>query len=358
MQRIEEVSSLRVDCLKWEEDERLGRIPIICGETTKTDLDSDARWPTSPSVEKAVAAMTLVSRLRIRCAAAHPEINPSSADLLNPYLYDRSYEPWASGPTQRYSVRPYPSAYKNLLAPDLLLFEHEKLQINEDDIRIAKQLTPNLSPIRGFEVGKTWPLSWHQLRRTGAINMFASGLLSDSSIQFQMKHSSRQMSLYYGRGHTKLHLNQEVESLVKSAMHETMTHKIHSTLHGNFISPHGQRRKDAIISNIIREADFKSLSAHGRLGKASFREIRIGACTKRSSCSYGGIESISHCTGSDGTTPCADVLYDSRRVPSIEKEVSLLKEELADLQPASPRHKSLLVEHNGLEIFLNAFRNT
>lgn len=60
LQRADEVASLRADCLIWEVDEKVGRVPIICGETTKTDPDSDARWPTSPSVEIAVDAMNTI----------------------------------------------------------------------------------------------------------------------------------------------------------------------------------------------------------------------------------------------------------------------------------------------------------
>jgi hypothetical protein len=74
LQRKEEVGELRADCLIWEPDPVLGRIPLIRGETTKTDPDSDARWPTSPSVEVAVDAMKSVAKLRMRCAAANPVV--------------------------------------------------------------------------------------------------------------------------------------------------------------------------------------------------------------------------------------------------------------------------------------------
>ena len=77
LMRIEEASSMRADCLYWEEDEKFGRIPILCGETTKTDPDSDARWPTSPSVQIAIDAMTSVARLRMRCRRAQPKWSPS-----------------------------------------------------------------------------------------------------------------------------------------------------------------------------------------------------------------------------------------------------------------------------------------
>lgn len=356
LQRIGEVASLRADCLTWENDDRLGPIPIVSGETTKTDLDSDARWPTSPSVERAVTAMSAVARLRLRCAAAHPDIRPGSADLANPYLFDRSFEPWASGPLQPYSTRPYPLAYKAVLA-ETSLFDTEQLRITDDDLRTARMLTPNLSAAKGFEVGKVWPLSWHQLRRTGAVNMFASGLLSDSSMQFQMKHASRLMPLYYGRGYTKLHLNEDVESMVISAMYETMAHKLHSTMGDRFVSPHGDKRKEAILINLVGDKDVQTLAAAARRGQTTFREIRLGACTKRGHCSYGGVESVARCTGGDGDGPCSDALYDREKASEVEKELSRVDRELAAVPDGSPRHKALLIERNGLGNFLNVVRS-
>ena len=49
LMRIQEGYSLRSDCLLIERDEKFGDIPILVGETTKTDPDADARWPVSKS---------------------------------------------------------------------------------------------------------------------------------------------------------------------------------------------------------------------------------------------------------------------------------------------------------------------
>jgi hypothetical protein len=74
LQRKEEVASLRASCLIWEDDSKLGRIPIICGETTKTDHDSDARWVASPSIEAAIKALTAIANLRMVCDRQNPLI--------------------------------------------------------------------------------------------------------------------------------------------------------------------------------------------------------------------------------------------------------------------------------------------
>ena len=357
LQRIKEAASLRADCLLWEEDSKLGRVPIICGETTKTDRDLDARWPTSPSAEVAVAAMTSIARLRMRCAAAHPNIRPTDADQANPYLFGRPFEPWSGSRVRYYALRPYPQPYAEIIAEYPRLLDVEQLRITEEDLKVARMLTPNLSSKKGFVVGEVWPLAWHQLRRTGAVNMFASGLLSDSSMQFQMKHSSRLMPLYYGRGYTKLHLNEEVEGVVIAAMYEAMAQSILAAMGNRFVSPHSGDQKQAIIVNLVSGKDAKELAQAARRGEVFWRETRLGGCAKRGNCSYGGIESIAHCAGGDSNKPCSDVLYDRTKAPAVENELKQLDQELARVPAGSPRHHSLLAERKGLENFLNVVRS-
>lgn len=357
LQRVGEAMSLRTDCLQYEDDEKLGRVPIICGETTKTEQDSDARWPTSPSIQVAVHAMTVVAKLRMRCAAADPNVAPSADDQGNPYLFDRAFEPWAScgGYVTRYTIRKKPAPYGKLVKEYPKLFDDEQMRITEADLKIARMLTPNL-PQSEFAVGRIWRLAYHQLRRTSAVNMFASGMLSDSSMQFLMKHSTRLMPLYYGRGYTKLHLNEDAEGLVIATMYEVMAQSILGAMGDRFVSPRSGDAKQEMMQNLISERDAKELSKAARRGEIFFRETRLGACTTRGNCSYGGIESIARCAGGDGNKPCADALYDRAKAPGIAKELTRLDQELSAVPVGSPRHKALLAERNGLENFLNVVR--
>lgn len=356
LQRIEEAAKLRADCLVFENDELLGRVVIIRGDTTKTQTDSDAYWPTSPSVEVAVEAMRIVTRLRMKCAAKDPVAKVSEIDLANPYLFNRSYEPWGGGCFAAYETRLHADRYLNVLDRYPLLFDHEQLRITEKDLRIAHMLTPSLPEDR-YAVGLIWPLGAHQLRRTGAVNMFASGQLSDSTMQYQMKHLSRLMPLYYGRGHTKLHLNEEVENVVISSMYEVMSMQVLATMGERFVSPHGQKKKEEIVVNLISGRDAKALAKAARNGDVSFRENRLGACTSRTNCSYGGVESIARCSGGDGHKPCIDVLYDTEKAASIELELKKVEQELAQCPVGSPRHQALLAEKKGMENFINVVRS-
>lgn len=357
LQRRGEIASLRASCLLWEEDEKLGRVPIICGETTKTDLNSDARWVASPSVEVAIQALSTIARLRMTCDLANPAIQPTAADQRDPYLLSTGTEPWGTGfgSVRPYTIRCGLPDFKNLTSgTGRKLFDPEQLKITVEDLAVARRLTPNL-PEALFAIGKVWPLAWHQYRRTGAVNMFASGDISDSTMQQHMKHSSRLMPLYYGRNHGHLHLNKEVQTAVVMAMYQAQAEilKIAAT-DDRFISPHGQERREAFAVNVLSVKCTKDLIKMAKGGAIAFREHRLGGCMKAGACEYGGIESVARCAGGDGGKPCTDVLYDSRKELQIRTDMRRLNVEIKMLPAGHPRSKALIKERQAMENYLNA----
>lgn len=360
LQRKEEVASLRTSSLLWEEDEKLGRVPIICGETRKTTLDSDARWVASPSVEVAIQALSAIAHMRMFCDRANPIIRPTEEDQRDPYLSSTPTEPWANGlaHARPYNIRRVTGSIKvmtNGVCKNL--FDPEKIKITAEDLVVALRLTPNLSE-QEFAIGKIWPFTWHQYRRTGAVNMFASGDISDSTMQQQLKHSSRLMSLYYGRNHSRLHLNKEVQATVVMAMYQAQAEmlKIVST-DGRFISPHTPERKEALATIVLSVKDTKDLIKMAKEGVVTFREHRLGGCMKGGACEYGGIESVARCAGGDGDKPCTDVLYDRRKEPQVRADMHRVEAEIKMLPSGHPRSSALLKERQAMENYLNAISN-
>lgn len=355
LQRKEEAGSLRTDCLNWENDESIGGFAIICGETTKTDPDSDARWPTSPQVEIAVRAAGAVAKMRMRCIAANIHSHCGDDDIKNPYLYHYSNDPWS--PVSRgfkpYQTRPVMSSYRSLLKRFPLLMNEEVLKITEDDIIKARMFTPNLDKGGQFAVGKVWPLAFHQLRRTGAINMFASGLLSDSSIQVVMKHINPLQTRYYGRNYSRMNFNEEAEGVAVAARYEVMGRQIAELVSERYVSPLGEQRKQEIVVNLVSSKDFSSLVKAGKSGEISFRETRLGGCTKRGHCDYGGIEAVARCSGGDGGKPCREAIYDKEKRLAAQRALENLEGRIESAKPGSPRKASLESEAQGLRNYLN-----
>ncbi len=352
LQRREEAASLRVGCLVWEDDEKLGRVPLICGETTKTQPDSDARWVASPSVSIAIEAMTVVARLRMHCEEANPARATTEADTRHPFLFSAPYEPWVVSNRKTYDIRAETCSLRQYLDIYPKLMDSDQLRVTSEDLRIARRLTPNL-PEDEFDVGKVWPLAWHQYRRTGAVNMFASGLISDTSMQQHMKHASRLMPLYYGRGYTRLRLNEHVETAVITAMYESMVAQLESMMSERFVSPHSHARKEAVLVNLLSGKDTKTLVACARSGKVTFREHRLGGCMKAGACEYGGVESIARCAGGYDGRPCTDVLFDKAKEGRIRQDLATARAEMSRLPLGSPRHNALLSECRSMENYLH-----
>ncbi|PRX33324.1 hypothetical protein B0G75_103552 [Paraburkholderia sp. BL18I3N2] len=354
LQRSEEFAGLRSDCLIWEEDPTFGRIPTICGETTKTDPDSDARWPTSPSVEVAVNALTQVATMRVNAALASPEVNWTADDVKNPFLLSGANEPWAQGDQDRdYAVRPLLARYWVAIRRFPRLFDREALRITQEDYETARLFTPNLGESPKFKVGEIWPLAFHQLRRTGAINMFASGILSDTSIQFLMKHLTLLQTRYYGKNFSRLKFNSEWDGMTVTARYEVMAKQLQAITDERYVSPYGEERKKQIVLDFVGAKDFASLVKEGQKGNVSFRAIRLGGCTNREHCEYGGIESISRCAGGDGGKPCHQVVYDKRKRSSAERQLKSVEQKIVSAEANSPRARALQAEAQGLRNFLH-----
>lgn len=354
LQRKEELASLRSNCLHWEQDEHLGRVPIICGETTKIDPDSDARWIASPSVQVAIDAMSAIARFRMICDRANTRFHPTKADEENPYLFSSATEPWGKdlGKECSYTTRKVVRHLDAILGNYPLLLDRERMRITVGDLEVARRLTPNL-PEETFAVGKVWPLAWHQYRRTGAVNMFASGILSDSSMQQQMKHSTRLMSLYYGRNHGSLALSKDVEAAVLTAMYQSQAAMIKSAVSTDRFVAASSERKEPLM-NLVSAKDMKELIAMAKKGTIAFRETYLGGCMKGGVCEYGGIESIARCAGGDGAKPCHDAMYDREKEPQIRADLRRLTGEIKQLPVGSPRYNQRVIERQGLENVLNA----
>ena len=357
LMRVEEIFSLRLNCLSIEQDEISGEdIYMLQGVTTKTIEDDDARWITSPSASVALEAMGSVSKLRMIAAEANPDVPTSDEDIQNPYLVLRSYEPWRMKGEAIHlpiSTRPNYQSYASIVDRYPKLFDLNELRITEDDIQTARLITPTLNT-NTFEVGQVWRLAWHQLRRTGAVNMNASGVVGDSSVQYQLKHSNRAMSRYYGQGfyNLSLGLNGEVRAEYIKAMYETIAREFTLLQSPRFVSPHGEKRKEQIL-RIVGEKDHKSLILEAKSGKIGYRETLLGGCSNPTPCPYGGIDNVARCGGGDGKPPCQDAMLDREKIPSIRKLGEIIAKRLFSTPEGSPLYESLQAQQRAVESTLN-----
>ncbi|MGR7271273.1 hypothetical protein ACU615_21490 [Klebsiella aerogenes] len=334
LQRRSEVGTLRSDCFIIENDPRLGDICLIRGETTKTITDSDARWVVPRCVKKAVDVSSFVSRLRM---INHPA--GISEDIINnPYLLTPAWDPWFNVVKSNTACRPTPD-FSVLVRREVKLFNKETLIVSEEDWKIALSLTPNLHQHPEFGLGLPWHFSAHQLRRTTNVNMFSSSMVSDKSLQWSMKHLSRDMTLYYGRNYTNLKLNSSAESCVLTEYYNNIYRNL-----TNIVSKESKYIKngkdfhftDELI-NIVNEGDEKKLMNLINNGSVSCRKTLVGYCMKNTSCEYGGIESVSKCCGGQDGSLCSHAIIFKDNAGVINKLIDVYERELANIDLKSKR---------------------
>lgn len=361
LMRIDEAASLRAGCFESiYDDALLETISLIRGPTTKTIQDDRACWIVSASVKSAVDVLTIISQLRLRPAIANPDA-PIDSTHSNPPLILRSYEPWRQRSehiSEPIDVRPSMYGYSVLIERYPKLFNKEKLRISSHDINDARLVNPFLDTQIYYE-GGIWKFAWHQLRRTGAVNMTASGSVSEPSIQFELKHSHRAMSRYYGQGHqhVSFDVSREARTEYISTAYEMLARSFSLLQTDRYLSPHGEKRKKQILK-IIEEKDHKGLVKAAQAGQVYYREIFLGGCTNGAACPYGGIDFVASCGGGQGKPACADLIIDKRKAPKIIEYKKIIEARLTLAPQNSPLQMSLIAQITALENALDVISNS
>lgn len=357
LMRIDEGFSLRAGCFRIERDDVNEDVCILSGSTTKTVQDADAQWIVSPSVEVAIRAMTSVARLRMEAAMKDPSVELSELDKTNPLLQSWAYEPWSPSPRDK-PTRKTTVAYGIVSDAYPKLFDKEQLRITAADLEVASQITFNLDPQR-FSVGMIWPLANHQLRRTGSVNMLASGLVSDSSLQYQLKHASRAMSRYYGQNYYRLSngFDEEARGVYLKEMYRSLVSQFKELSSDRFISPHNEKRKAQILLP-VSGADHAELIGHARAGRLSYRENFLGGCAKPGlPCELGGISNVSGCMGHSLQKPCEFLLLDREKRALIDELRGLLRTRQSHATTGSPLWLSLQAQIESTERAIDVLDN-
>lgn len=358
LMRIEEATSVRWNCWTWENDPVFGRISLIQAETTKTDSDDRGLWITSPSVEPSIKTLQSIAKMRLSSVGQWDE-------EANAALITAALEPWGCGRSsaRQAGVKPSILSLGEVVRTFPKLFDLAEITITLDDIGITKVVCPSLNAER-FQVGKPWPLAWHQFRRTGAVNMFASGEISDSSMQVQMKHLTRWQPLFYGRGNTALHLNDSARVLLVNAQYEAMGRQLAEVHSDRFVSPYGADHKAKLLApanggepiNLISEGDAQHYAKAARKHQMNFRATVLGGCMKNGQCDGDCVTSVGDCAGGDGKAPCINVLFDRSRADTNQKRLEGIIMQLEMTLPDTPRYRFLEQEKRGLENYFAYIR--
>jgi integrase len=334
--RKSEVESLHDDCLQFEYDELWGKVPIISGETTKTDPDSDARWIVSKRVEKAVSVAKNLLEWKSDFVKNHKNHQP---------LFQR-LDIWSdeSKNKDRKRIR----SAEQLLDRSPKFFNLSQFTITQEDYSLALAMTPSLLKEDWFKVGGIWCFGFHQFRRTLAV-MFALSNVSSSTSQFQMKHGTIEQQFHYMNNYTKLGLNDVSSQLVINEFYNQMAKNLTEVVDEDSgkISPYGKTPGSIEIVNLLRNSDIKKLTLASREGKIKFRKNLLGGCMNQEECEYGGVDSITHCSSGSNGNMCSDLIIDTSKHQEFLGDIVDTKRKLKAAPDQSPLSNSLKAELAG-----------
>ncbi|RLA84321.1 MAG: hypothetical protein DRG78_01780 [Epsilonproteobacteria bacterium] len=187
--RNNEVNTLYINCFEYHEnkDKNL-HYYTIKGYSTKLEGKSYEKWVTSKKIKVAINVME--------------KLNIALLKKLN-YKIDEIPLFIRRGILFKYKKE---ELIDNLMAniESVRGLNHTKILITEDDILELENIEPfrDWRNDKEFEIGGEWQLKSHQFRRTLVVYSVQSGLVSLGSLQLQLKHLVRDMTLYYGNGAT------------------------------------------------------------------------------------------------------------------------------------------------------------
>lgn len=205
-----------------------------------------------------------------------------------------------------------------------------------------------------LEVGKTWPLTTHQCRRSLAVYSARSGLVSVGSLALQFKQLTEVMASYYRKGSALAEnflSTDDAANWIDELEHERRTAQflnyqdnvINSSSRlwggeGTRIQIARDKGQPLIITTDRSLTEKKFLK-----GEMTYKPSPIGGCTNIDHCDKIAFTSILVCIDCDKS-----ILDDDRSLKNIKRGMNNLKREQALFDPKNPRHKQLDTEIQAL----------
>jgi len=335
---------------------------LILGRTTKLNKGriKRVRWVTNSVGHRAINTAKRIADIIYTSLGEAPQ-KPSSRINNYPLFVSSAYLPLSGGKTISRDGRYLPA---HLDAGSLLHFEKRKLHfmptIEDCDLHELEQIDPHRAwrAEDKFHVGKHWPLTSHQLRRSLALYAQRSGLVSLPSLRRQLQHITEEMSLFYARGSAfaqnflgkdKEHFGWEWQSLgpISAALSYTLN-VLYSdqVLFGGHIDWVKTRLcgTDGKIA-IDREETLRRF----KKGELSYKETFLGGCTNTSECKQSplkwlDVDCLAGCSNLVGSLPKLEriIIAQTRWVDSLNPTSIEFRAEKSDLDILIATHNKVL----------------
>ncbi len=241
------------------------------------------------------------------------------------------------------------------------------IKISNDDINELEAIEPfrDWESEKNFKIGNNWVFKSHQYRRSLVVYSIQSGLVSLGSLQNQLKHLFREMTLYYAKGtsfsnHIQGINNNHLIKEIKNAKDELDTLAyIKNVLFSDekLFGTHGK-----VIENEFKNktVEFKTFFLENREktikqfknGVIAYKETPLGGCIAIEACDSRLLRSVTACFDCYGA-----ILKPSKVDNVIQKQTKFLefldkdsieyKTELDDLKTLKEMKNKLIKDSHG-----------
>lgn len=203
-----------------------------------------------------------------------------------------------------------------------------------------------------FAVGKTWPLTSHQLRRSAAVYASRLGMVSLPALKTQFKHLSEVMTALYSENSTfaqNFLIDENGKPIndgcVLMSFRDTVAFNTSVRFHEQVIQSERQL-SGPIGTEIQRAKDKNSLpkifqcreetQMAVKQGRFSFKETPVGGCVLKGSCPHFAIDLVLLCTSG-----CKHAILKPEK---LETYIDSLRFDLASLSPKSRPYQLMTQE--------------
>lgn len=336
-----EAISLTTDCFESINlDGR--RIVRLIGITTKLEgRQCTTKWATTKELERVINLLTSFSVLIRK--------HVDTADVSLPlFISSKLFSPVLN------ETKKLKFSYQ-FQAKDQLPLDWERLKINKDDLKELKEIEifREWDSEDRFQVGEPWYFKSHQYRRSLVVYAIQSGLVSLGSLQIQLKHLFKEMTLYYGNGaasakklfaidenhiaNTMNTIKPEIDALSYIKQVILTDEKLYGA-HGQFIE---KRIKPSLQNSIFTLEDKLNSIKRFRKGEIAYKDTSLGSCITLTPCESRLMGSIIACMS------CDSAVHTIKKIDSV---IQIQEEFLELLDKSSVEYRS---EVKDLEILID-----
>lgn len=189
-------------------------------------------------------------------------------------------------------------------------FDKEKYKITIEDFCELEKIDPFRAwgTSEKFKVGAIWRFTTHQFRRSLAFYVAQSALVSLPSLRRQLKHISREMTMYYCKAAVsgelfgeEGHISKMVNDLKPKADAAAYINEVlfpQESLfgaHGKFVENHIRNKESLKVFTESREA----LLDRFKKGELAYKTTPLGACVSAVPCDKKATREIAACISCD-----------------------------------------------------------